>query len=68
MYIVEFSLPPAGGNKIKGFREWGRKSKAEKKGEENQRRKKIQNDKKKDSDGTMMLFLDTQTYTLRHQP
>ena len=40
MYIVEFW------GKIKGFGEWGRKSKAEKEGEENQRRKNIQNDKK----------------------
>ena len=55
--------------KIKGFGEWGRKSKAEKEGEENQRRKNIQNDKKIGSQWYNDTFLmHTHTYKPKHTP
>ena len=66
MYIVEF--PPPDGGEIKGFGEWGRKSKAEE-GEENQRRKNIQNDKKIGSQWYNDTFLvHTHTYKPNHTP
>ena len=47
MYIVGSPPPPrGGGNKIKGFREWGRKSKAEKKGKKIKEGKKFRMIKK----------------------